>query len=228
MSRPALHARLILLRPAVIARALEEVEALGRLERTPNLWQIELGVLRMWHRILLRSETVGTCADGRPRPTRRARLLDRRPLRFPFLMRERAIAPWDLTGLLSDRERLIRHLLGAHHDGVQFIYDLQVLQRHPGALAELRHRCAAITQGTDPRAEWLRDLTVYEGYHDDLLAGVDRFIAGEWELDPASAQDPDLSFWAWLRWCAAQPATPRATLAAARRGAFHLPGGLAA
>lgn len=228
MSRRPLHQRVLLLRPRLIAEGLAEVEALGILERTPNLWQLELGVVRMWHRILFRSETVGTCVDGRPRRTLRARLLDHRAVRFPFLVRERAIAPWDLTGLLSDREQIIRHLLGAHHDGVQFIYDLQVLQRHPGALEELRRRCAAVVDGTDPRAEWLQDLTVYEGYHADLLAGLDRFLGGEQEPDARSAADPDLSFRAWLRWCAEQPATPRETLAAARRGAFGLPRGLAA
>jgi hypothetical protein len=71
-------------------------------------------------------------------------------------------------------------------------------------------------------------LTVYEGYHEELLAGLDRFLAGEQELDAESAADPDLSFWAWMRWCAQQPEPPRATLSALRRGAFTLPEGLAA
>jgi len=207
------HARCLLVRPSVVQARLDAVRDARLVDDVPNLWQIELGVLRMWHRTLFRPDTLGTCTDHPVRPTLRARLLKPRPIRFPFLLWERAVAPWDMSGLLSGPDRLIAHLLGAHHDHTQFVYDLQLLQVHPGALAELRARVAAVIDGSDPRAEWLRDLCVFEHYHEGLAEGLDRFLAGEAELKPADAADPDTSFLAYLRWCASLPDSPRATAA---------------
>lgn len=193
--------------------ALERIRASGAFEVVPNEWQVALGVLRMAHRVVFRSETIGT--SSRPvRPTRRARWLAYRPLRFPFLLAERAVAPTDLSGLLQPRERLIRHLLAAHHDGMAFAYDLELLRTWPGALEELRERAAAVVDGRDPRAPWLRDLAVHVGYHEALLAATERAIRGEALLPPGQADDPDLGFDAWLRWCARQPRTPSATVGA--------------
>ena len=84
----------LLLRPERIERNLERIRRAGMVERTPNLWQITLGVLRMWHRVIFRAETIGTCTDP-VRASLRARLLLHRPLRFPFLLAERVIAPLD-------------------------------------------------------------------------------------------------------------------------------------
>jgi len=121
---------------------------------------------------------------------------------------------------------VIRHLLGAHHDGNQFVYDLQMLQAHPGALDDLRRRLDAVVSGADRRAGWLRDLCVYERYHEDLQAGLARYLAGEVELAEGDGDDPDVSFLAYLRWCARQPPTPAATWAAWRAGVFDLERGL--
>lgn len=222
------HSWLVLLRPDRVQQALQQVVQAGLCERAPSLWQVELGVLRMWQRVLFRSETIGTCQDFPVRATWRARLLQWRVLRGPFLLWERAIAPWDNSGLLSGRERLIRHLLGAHHDGSQFVYDLQLARLHPGLLDELRARAAAVVEGRDPRAEWLRDLVVYQGYHEALLRAVDTVLAGAEELRPEDGSDPDISLRAFLRWCAAQPRTPAETWRAWRRGRFTLFGGLLA
>ena len=201
------HAWLLLLHPPTVARRLEQVrEAWGF---APTLWQVELGVLRMWHRVVFRPETIGVCEDHEVRPTWRARLLAWRPLRFPFLMAERAIAPWDMSGLLSSPERIVRHLLGAHHDVDQYVYDLEMLRLHAGWTEELRQRLDRLLERPDG---WLRDLCVYDGYHEELDSGLQRWEAGEIEL----SEDPDISFTAYLRWCAAQPATPAATLAAWR------------
>lgn len=222
-TRIPLHAWLLLLGPRRIDAQLNRVAAAGW--PTPNRWQIELGVLRMWHRTLFRSNTIGTCTEHPVRQTWRARLMQWRPVRFPFLLTERAVAPWDMSGLYSSRERLIRHLLGAHHDAHQFIYDVQMLSLQPGALDELRRRATAVVDGTDPRSEWLKDLCVFEGYHESLLAGLNRFIQGEQQLSEADTQDPDISFLAYLRWCAQQPKTLGETWAAWRTGDFDLPGG---
>jgi hypothetical protein len=221
------HAHLILIQPARVARGLERAAASGLVEEPPNLWQVSLGVLRMWHRLLFRSETVGTSRQAPVRGTWRARLLAPRPLRFPFLLAERAVAPLDFSGLASDEGRITRHLLGAHHDGRQFAYDLELLRCHPGALERVEEAARAIVEGRDPRASWLRDLVVFEGYHEALLAAVTAARRGELGLSSAEARDPDISFRAYLQWCAAQPATPAATWLALRAGEFSLATGLA-
>jgi len=214
--------RLFLLRPAVVAGNLERVRRSGRVAHTPNLWQLTLGVLRMWHRIVFRSDSIGTCQELPVRNTWRARVLAWRPLRFPFLLLERAVAPWDLTGLLSSPERVQRHLLGAHHDGNQFGYDLEILACYPGEIQRLLERVRAVVHRDTPRGRWLRDLTVYEGYHESLLAAVERAAAGDFGLPECEQSDPDISFTAYLSWCAAQPATPAQTLSAWRRSELNL------
>src|SRR5690348_15829398 len=105
---------------------------------------------------MFRSEEIGSAAS-RPRPNGHARLLDYRPLRFPFLLAERAVAPHDFSGLLSDRERVLSHLLAAHHEGVQFVYDLEMLSVYPGGLEELFRRARALVAADTPRTRWLRD-----------------------------------------------------------------------
>ncbi len=223
MSSPA---RWLLLFPDTIEANLAAVARSGLVPRTPNPWQLTLGVARMWHRVLFRSETIGTCSADPVRASWRARLLERRPFRFPFLVAERAIAPLDFSGLASPPERVIRHLLGAHHDGNQFVYDLALLSIHPGKLEELARRARAVVEGADPRGEWLRDLVVYEGYHERLLATTERALAGELRLSPREERDPDIAFTGYLRWCAAQPETPEATWEAIRAGRYTIAEGL--
>lgn len=94
----------ILLLPRRVQARLEAVERLGVVERVPNLWQVALGVLRMAHRVVFRPASVGTCTTDPVRSTWRARLLAFRPLRFPFLVAERAIAPFDFSG---DRKSVV-------------------------------------------------------------------------------------------------------------------------
>jgi len=222
MRRP-LHAFLFLLRPGRVQRNLEAVRQAGLVERVPNLWQIELGVLRMWHRILFRSETIGMSKAHSVRPGWRAHLFEMRPIRFPFLLWEGSVAPWDLSGLLSTPERLMRHMLGTHHDGNQFVYDLQMLSIHPGRTEELLDRAQAVVEERDPkRSAWLRDLVVYDHYHETLLEVVERAARDGIELPADEEGDPDISFLAYLDWCASQPSTPAATWRAWRSGSFHL------
>lgn len=203
-----------LLWPERIGRNLERVRSAGLVERTPTPWQLSLGVLRMGHRLLFRSDTVGTSRTRPVRSTWRARALKYRAVRFPFLLAERAIAPLDLSGLASSPERIVQHLLAAHHDQRQFAYDLQLLRCYPGSLERLQALVEQVVRGKDPRSRWLRDLTVYEGYHEELLTAVTHAVVGEFALTPAERADPDISFVAYLNWCAAQPATLRQTLAA--------------
>ena len=202
---------LIVLQPRRVQAALARVQAAGHVVPAPNVWQICLGVLRMWHRMVYRPETIGLSVDP-VRSTWRARCLRYRPIRFPFLIAERAVAPFDLSGLVSSPERIRRHLMGAHHDTRQFVYDLEILALFPGELERLREEANALVRGNDRRSLWLRDLVVFEGYHERLLEAVCRQLSGTLERD----DDPDISFNAYLRWCAAQPTTPAESLAAWR------------
>ncbi len=216
---------LILVRPArVEANLARACDALGIPRPTP--WQLCLGVLRLWHRVLFRADTVGTSPAGRVRNTPRARLLAWRALRLPCLLAERAVVPLDFTGLGSTPDGLIRHLLGAHHDGNQFVYDLELLAAY-GGLDELRVRVRELIERDDERARWLRDLTVFEGYHESLLAAVEHARAAGPQMTAAEARDPDISLRAYLAWCARQPVSPAETLDAWRAGAFRFDAPLA-
>jgi len=219
------YVRSILIRPATIRAHLARVCATFALPR-PNDWQLCLGVLRLWHRVLFRTETVGTSRGGAVRPTWRARLLAWRAIRLPFLLAEGAVVPLDFTGLGSPPERLIRHLLGAHHDANQFVYDLEVLAGH-GELEQLRSAAIAVVERDDPRSRWLRDLAVFDGYHEALVAAVDHAIVAGPAMTDDEARDPDVSLRAYIQWCAEQPPTPSATLAAWRAGAFRFDSSLA-
>jgi len=217
------HSRLILLRPHEVVTRLHQLREAGVLRDLPTLWQVELGVLRMWHRVVFRSETVGTCAAHPVRSTFRARLLANRLLRGPFLLWERAIAPMDHSGLAQPSWRMIRHLLGAHHDRHQFSYDLSILSATPGALEEVAEQARKVIAGGTSRARWLRDLVVFEGYHEALLESAEAAIGGQTLLDSDEIDNPDVSFEAYMRWCLAQPATPRDTLRAWREHTFPAP-----
>jgi hypothetical protein len=221
------HAYLILLRPRRILRNLEAIARAGIVRRVPNLWQIELGVLRMWYRILFRPNTIGRCANFEARDNWRARFFEPRPIRFPFLLWEGSVRPWDLSGMLSTPEELQRHLLGTHHDGEQFVYDLEILALHPGKLEALRDEAKAVVENDNPRSRWLRDLCVYENYHENLLRFVEeRIEQGQLSARPDDristelSADADVYFSAHLDWCATQPETPRETLRALRAGTF--------
>jgi hypothetical protein len=214
-------ARLLLFDPETVSERLARAEEVGLVDRAPNLWQLSLGIARMWHRVLFRSETIGTCTDHPVRSTWRARVMKPRPLRFPFLLAERAVAPWDFSGLLSSTDRVVSHLLGAHHDGIQFAYDLQLLRCHPGALERVQREARAVVEGTSPRSAWLRDLVVFEHYHENLLKAVEQELNDD-QLPEAALEDPDITLSGYLRWCAGQPSSPAATLEGWRAGTFTL------
>lgn len=212
MTRTPLWAWFVLMHPDRIADNLEKIRAARPDAAVPNLWQVYLGTLYMWHRLIFRSDTVGTCKQDPVRPTWRARILENRVARFPFLVRERAVAPLDFSGLASSPERIIRHLLGAHHDGAQFVYDLELLSFHPGRLEELRDAARAVVEEDTPRHRWLRDLTVFERYHERLLDAVEHALAGDLRISEEERRSPDISLTGWLAWCARMPASPADSL----------------
>jgi len=199
--------------------AAEHIRAMGGM---PNLWQVSLGVVRMVHRILFRFETIGLSVDNPVRDTFRARLLRVRPLRAPFLFAVNALHPLDLTGLVSRPKDIADHLVGTHHDRQQFAYDLQILQAlSPETLPAIRERALAVIAEKGPRARLYRDIVTFEAYHEALVAALDAAIAGRSELSSDEEGDPDVSFWAWLAWCKAQPETPGQTWRAWRAGTYR-------
>jgi hypothetical protein len=193
----------LLWEPERVMASLERIRAAGIVETVPNLKQIWRGVMRMWGRILFRSDTVGT-SNTPVRDTWRARLFHWRALRLPFLLAERFVAPLDFSGLVSTPERVSRHLLGAHHQEAQIIYDLELLALTPGALAQLELAVRDVVENDTPRTRWLKDLCVHVGYHEALLDGVVRFRRGEKIVSPEQEWDPDITLRGFLRWCAAQ------------------------
>lgn len=216
---PGLH-NLGLRRPDVVKQTLAALKERGDIARAPTLWQVFLGALYMRYRLVFRSETVGL-GDTPVRQTLRARLLDLRPFRAPFLLRERCIAPFEMTGLSLSPDFLERHLLAAHHMDDHGIYDLQLLSLHPGRLERLRRLATEAAEESTPRGRWLADLCVYEGYHRTLLGLIDR--AERWDYASHDVSIPsDSSLVGWLAWCADQPSTPAATWAAWRAGRFTL------
>ncbi|MFT7621505.1 MAG: hypothetical protein ACI9WU_000668 [Myxococcota bacterium] len=212
---------LLLFRPARVQANLDVVRDAGLVKVTPNLWQICLGVLRMWHRILFRSETIGLCGEQPRRKGWRARLFEPRLLRGPFVLMAGSVAPWDLSGLLSSPDRLIRHLVGTHHEQLQFVYDLQILRAHPGRMEQLHRETLAVIERDDRRSRWLRDLCVYEGYHEQLLEVVQANLAGDFGAETPFADNADVSFVGYLDWCAAQPDNPRDAWRAWRAGTLR-------
>lgn len=216
------YVRALLVDPERVMQNVARMRERGVVAASPNAWQLSLAVLRLWHRVVFRTETVGT-SSGRVHARLRARLLENRALRLPALLGSRAVIPFDFTGLRSTPERLIDHLLGAHHDRNQFVFDLELLAGH-GALDVLAERVAAILDDRDPRAAWLRDLTVYVGYHESLATAVAHARTAGPAMTEAEASDPDLTLRGLVAWCARQPATPGETLAAWQAGTFRIDG----
>lgn len=195
-----------LIRPRRVQAHLAEVAA-KRSQPAPALWQMLQWTGHMWRRVLFDLDSVGSGGGAPVRSTRRARFLQFKGFRAVALVAERAIAPFDMSGLATDESRVIRHLLAAHHDGMEFAYDLEMLSFRAGALDRLRLQVDSVVTGRHPRAQWLRDLCVYEGYHERLLDGVVLALAGRL---PTSG-NPDTSFFAMLDWAIAKQAAPRAT-----------------
>jgi hypothetical protein len=67
---------------------------------------------------------------------------------------------------------------------------------------------------------------VFEGYHENLLRETESTLAGTLAMDPVTARDPDITFAAYLAWCAAQPSTPEETWAALRAGRYRIDRGV--
>ncbi|MEW6775131.1 MAG: hypothetical protein AB1405_02455 [Bdellovibrionota bacterium] len=79
----------------------------------------------------------------------------------------------DPSGLFSERDTIIGHLMQVtHHDPV---FDLQLLVMFPDGLDEMERQLEAVLAGTHPRAKTLRATIEDPDYHEDLLEYVREF-----------------------------------------------------
>jgi hypothetical protein len=239
--------RLLLLDEGAILRGLHELAGVRRAPppgpvgaavrrgvpaTLPNPWQVALGVARMQHRLLTRPGTVGLARAPRV-PGWSTWWLEHQLVRAPFLLLEGTVVPGDLSGLRSSPTTLVRHLLGTFHAGAEANYDLEILAaRAPAMLATLRTACVDVIADRHPRAARWKKLCVYEGAHTALLPRIEaalqgRFLDNDGDEGGGSGDDgdspgnPDVSFFAFLRFCARQPADAAATWAAWRAGRLH-------
>ena len=219
-------AKLVLINETTINKRLDEFEALGLVRKVPNSWQIFLGISRMWHRVVFRSETVGTCGEHSPRPNLRAKIMHWRVARFPFLVAEQAIAPLDFSGLLSSPQRIVKHLLGAHHDRNNFAYDLQLLLTHPEWLKNAFNEANRIKLQQTERSRWLADLCVFEHYHEHLAEALFAAINGQIEMTTTEADDPDTTLTGYLQWCSRQPTSYAETQSLYQQGRYSIDKGV--
>jgi hypothetical protein len=76
----------------------------------------------------------------------------------------------DPTGLLSDRDVIIGHVLQVVHANP--CYDLQLLEAHEDGLAELERQVRQMIDGTHPRAASIGAIVEEADYHQRLLGYV--------------------------------------------------------
>lgn len=87
----------------------------------------------------------------------------------------------DPTGLLSERDTIIGHLMQVVH--LNPIYDLQLLQMFDDGLDELERQIQAMIDGTHPRAGTIGAIVEDPEYHRRLLDYVQRY-----REDPGAAE----------------------------------------
>lgn len=206
--------------PDAIQANLRALHDAGLIDDIPTLFQVSMGVAHMWHRILFRPDTIGVAPDVPVRDTWRARVMERRWARFPFLVRERVIHPFELTGLATSTAALRAHVMGAFHPGEQALYDFAILAAWPGELEALRDELQSLVDGTHPRGAWLADLCVYENYHQHALALVEGALQGRFESD--SDREADTTLRGFVRFLCTQPETATAALRALREGRLRV------
>ncbi len=213
-------ARVLLYNPELVQKNLRLLYQHGHIEAVPNSWQVSMYVLYMWYRIVFRLDTVGTHATDKVRDTWRAKLWENRVIRVPFLIMEGALnGNYDSTGLGITVDRKMKHLVGAFHPEDNYIYDLALVASYPGKMEQLRRQVIEVLENDNDRTRFLKDLVVYEDYHERLLRAIDRVSSGDWSMvDPAKENNPDTSIANFAKWCLKQPKTPAETLQALLQG----------
>jgi hypothetical protein len=79
----------------------------------------------------------------------------------------------DPTGLLSDRDTIVGHLMQVVH--LDPVYDLQLIQMFPDGLEDLERQVEAMVAGTHPRQRTIAAIVEEPDYHERLLDYVRRY-----------------------------------------------------
>ncbi len=148
--------------PGEVRRRLRELERRGLVPAKPTRAQLAFGALDM-----LRFVIVPFARD----------YYEKQGINFHFhqLLRflDDPVSLIDPTGLLSDKDTIIGHLMQVTH--LNPVYDLQLLQMFPEGLDELEQQVGAMLDGTHPRAETIGAIVEDPEYHARLLDYVRRF-----------------------------------------------------
>lgn len=149
-----------------LERRLCALEARGYIPQRPSRWQLAFGSLDMLRFVIVPFSRDYYEQQG----------ID---FRFHQILRflDDPVSIIDPTGLLSERDTIIGHLMQVVH--LNPIYDLQLLQMFPDGLAELEQQVADMVAGTHPRAETIGAIVEDATYHGRLLGYVRRYRAGD-------------------------------------------------
>ncbi len=155
--------------PPEIARRLRRLEGQGLIRRRPTRLQIAFGGLDMFRFVIT--------------PAARD-YYAQRGISFGFhqLLRflDDPMSMVDPTGLLSDRDTIVGHVMQVVH--LNPVYDLQLIQMFEDGLEDFERQVEAMVRGTHPRARTIAAIVEEPGYHARLLDYVRRYRA-----DPGAA-----------------------------------------
>lgn len=187
-----------------VGRRLTELERKGLVPTRPSRAQLAFGALDM-----LRFVIVPFARD----------YYEKQGINFEFhqLLRflDDPVSVIDPTGLLSDRDTIIGHLMQVTH--LNPVYDLQLLQMFPDGLDRLEAEVMSMLDGTHPRAETIGAVVEDPDYHGRLLEYVRRFQANPKtpdlvreqtlrdDLHSVAAERTFASLPGYLTYCAALP-----------------------
>lgn len=162
----------IALSPGELDRRLSQLEARGLVPARPTRAQLAFAAADMFRFVIVPAA----------RDYYQSRGID---FRFHQLLRflDDPVSIVDPTGLYSDRDTIIGHLMQVVH--LNPVYDLELLQMFPGGLDELEGQVEAMVQGTHPRKRTIGAIVEDPDYHARLLDYVRRY-----RQDPAVAHMP--------------------------------------
>lgn len=145
-----------------IERRVTELERKGYVRRRPTRAQVVFGSLDM-----LRFVIVPSSRD----------YYEQRGISFGFhqLLRflDDPVSIVDPTGLLSDRDTIMGHVMQVVH--LNPVYDLQLLEMFPDGLELFEREVEKMVDGTHPRAATIGAIVEDPGYHRRLLEYVRAF-----------------------------------------------------
>jgi hypothetical protein len=140
----------------------------------------------------------------------------------------------DATGLFSDRDTIVGHLLQVVHFNP--VYDLQLIQMFPDGLEDLEAQVTAMVAGIHPRQRTIGAIVEDPHYHARLLEYVRRYRERPDATPPirpestlrsrpefARIEECFATLPAFLAYCCRLPTRPRALAAQLLRGELYEP-----